>query len=191
MVDVPGWMQDSQRTEFAQREYALQMHPEQLKAFENIGVLIEEVRQCWTDEDYRTAQQHLGKHIEYVDATVGSANVSRARAEKQLRRFRKKNVPPEAGEVVQVQADLNQAEFERDLYLRLGRQYRTIGDALAWQFYGFKALPIYALGMNTSPGIMSSSKEAGSAAEVEAIEKLGTAPLRYCWRMDRERNVRY
>jgi hypothetical protein len=40
------------------------------------------------------------------------------------------------------QAELRQAKLDHELYLRLGRQYRTVGDALVWQFYGFKALPL-------------------------------------------------
>ncbi|HEY6411213.1 MAG TPA: hypothetical protein VIY29_27455, partial [Ktedonobacteraceae bacterium] len=159
-MDVGELKQDSQRMEYARRDYALQMHPEQFLAFERISVLIDEVRRCWSDEDYRIVQQHLGEHIEQVDPAVEAANVSRARAEKQLERLRRQNIPPETEAFAQ--ASVNQAELERELYLRLGRQYRTVGDALAWQFYGFRALPIYALGMNMSPGIISHSKQAGA-----------------------------
>jgi hypothetical protein len=93
MIDVPDWMKDPERVKQVQREYALQTHPEQINTFENICVLIKEIRRCWTDEDYRKAQQHLGKHIERVDAAVGKANIARSRAETQLRRFYQKNIP--------------------------------------------------------------------------------------------------
>ena len=172
MADIPEWMRDGQRVEQARREHALQTHDEQMEAFELISALLEEVRRCWTAEDYRTVQQHLGAHLERLDAAVGSANIGFARAERQLRRARQRNLPLDSEELVQAQSDLDRAAFDRELYVRLGRQYRAVGDAIAWQFYGFRALPIYALGMNTSPGILSPSKRAGADAEEAAVARL-------------------
>ncbi len=47
-----------------------------------------------------------------------------------------------------------------------------MGDAVAWQFYGCRALPIYVLGVNMCPGILFPSKRTGVDAEEEAVEGL-------------------
>lgn len=69
-------------------------------------------------------------------------------------------------------AHQNKAEIENKFYHRLGHQYRTVGDALAWQLYAFQALPIYALGRNQFPGYRTRFKKSGLEKEREKIDTL-------------------
>lgn len=164
--------QDIEVIEQAMHDFRLQSHAEQWEAFKNITALIEEVRHCWTRTDYRRVQQHLGKHIDRVDAAAENAHQRFEKADDRLRRLRRRKVSLDPSEVASLEADHKQAAFDNELYLRLGRQYRMVGDALAWQFYNFQALPIHALGMNQSPGPNTSFKKVGTDVEMEAIEKL-------------------
>lgn len=131
-----------------QSEMQLQFHPEQIKAFENIETLIEEVRRCRIPLQYRTAQQHLGKYIEHADNTAEEASRHLKRIEAQLRRLPyNKNVDRQSIQQ-NLEQDKEQAALERELYRCLGHQYRSVGDAMAWQLYGFRELPIFSLGLN-------------------------------------------
>lgn len=66
----------------------------------------------------------------------------------------------------------HKAGQERDFYHKLGHQYRTVGDALAWQVYAFQALPIYALGRNQFPGYRTRFKRKGLEEEKKQIIEL-------------------
>ena len=156
-----------------QREMQLQFHPEQIKAFENIETLIEEVRRCREPIQYRTVQQHLGEYIEHADNTAEEASSRLKLIETHLRRLPyNKNVIDRQSAQKKLEQDKEQADLERERYRRLGRQYRSIGDAMAWQLYGFRALPIYALGLNASPGPISQSKKRGADAEAKKVDEL-------------------
>ena len=69
-------------------------------------------------------------------------------------------------------AKRHKAEQERKFYHRLSHQYRTVGDAIAWQVYAFQALPIYALGRNQFPGYRTRSKRKGLDEEIARIKIL-------------------
>lgn len=145
-------------------------HPEQQQACEDIAHLIESVRRCWTPADYRKVQERLGAHIERVDSAVGKANVRRARAKNQLRRVELMAGGRGSPEAAHLRAELEQIAFDRELNLLLGRQYRMVGDAMAWQLYGFQSLPLFALGMNESQG--TSDTKVGASAEAEVVEQV-------------------
>ena len=163
---------DIEATEQIRHDFRLQFHSEQWEAFENITALLEEVRRYWIRADYRRVQQHLSKHIERVDAATEAAHENSRDAYNRLRRLRQRKIPPDPGEVTSIEAEYKHASFDHELYLRLGHQYRMVGDAIAWQLYNFQSLPIYALGMNQSPGPHTSFKKVGTEVEEEAVDKL-------------------
>ncbi len=155
------------------RENWLQRHAEQATAFENIETLIKAVRNCREITHYHNVQQQLGQCIEQVDNSAEEASTKVKRAEEKLKRLPyRKDIVEIKAEQVKLEKEVLQGGFEHKLYQRLGYQYRSVGDAMAWQLYGFRALPIFALGNNTSPGPISRSKSRGAAKEVETIDEL-------------------
>ena len=156
----------------AKREDQLQNHPQQAETFENIRALIREVRQCQEAVQYRIVQQKLGQHVRHVDNMAEEAGTRLKCIEKQLDQLPyRKDVSDKKLEREELEREREEAEFERDLYRRIGSQYRSVGDAMAWQLYSFQALPIYALGLNPSPGPISNSKKQGADREVEKIDE--------------------
>ena len=61
-------------------------------------------------------------------------------------------------------------QFELDICERVARQYRCVGDALAWRVFGFERQYITALARNQSPGMMAGKP--GLAAERARVEKV-------------------
>lgn len=156
----------------AKREDQLQNHPQQAETFESVRALIREVRQCQEEVQYRIVQQKLGQHVEHADNIVEEASIRLKRIEKQLDQFTyHKDVGDNKLEREKLEREREAAEFERDLYRRIGGQYRCVGDAMAWQLYSFQSLPIYALGLNPSPGPISNSKKQGADRETEKIDE--------------------
>lgn len=99
--------------------------------------LIEEIRHCRIPAHYRIAQQHLGKHIDRVDSAIGEAKQRIAHAKRNLRRLYKRNVTTESHEMQEVVQERHAALLDYRVYSSLARQYRLVGDALAWQIYDF------------------------------------------------------
>src|SRR5262249_41913752 len=151
-------------------EAHLQAHAEQRQAFHDIAELVNQARRCYLPQQYREVQQRLAAHLERVDGAASSAKEQREQATDRLRRLRRRKVAADPGRLAEEEARSEHAAFLRTLYLRLGRQYRTIGDLLAWQLYQFQTLPIVALGMNASPGPIAG--KAGVAAEAQMVEDL-------------------
>jgi hypothetical protein len=60
-------------------------------------------------------------------------------------------------------------QFERDVCERVARQFRCVGDALAWRVFGFERRNIIALCQNDPPGVWAG--KTGAAAELDAIEQ--------------------
>jgi hypothetical protein len=60
-------------------------------------------------------------------------------------------------------------ELERDVCERVGRQYRCIGDALAWRVFGFQRKEIIARSQSAPPGPMAGKK--GLPAELAELER--------------------
>jgi hypothetical protein len=147
----------------------LQFHPAQGQAFEDITALVDAIRGAETLEDYREIQQRLGDHVRQIEQGVGEANKRAAQADRKLRRLAKRINPPDQTEIDLVEAERRQADFDRQLYLRLAHQYRCVGDAMAWQLYDFQTRYISALGMNASPGLIGQKE--GAAAEEQEVER--------------------
>lgn len=60
-------------------------------------------------------------------------------------------------------------QFERDMCERVARQFRCVGDALAWRVFGFERRNIIALCQSDPPGVWAG--KAGAAAELDAVEQ--------------------
>lgn len=60
-------------------------------------------------------------------------------------------------------------QFERDVCERVARQFRCIGDALAWRVFGFERRNIIALCQNAPPVVWAG--KAGARAELDAVEQ--------------------
>lgn len=161
-----------------------EINQRRVETFNNIEKLVQEVRLCQTLNDYRNVSLHLSKHIEQVSVAIKEFNKDIERAERALRRLYKKGIPGISTEAIPIVVERVQAKLYRKLYYSFGRMYRTVGDALAWKIYGFQALPIYAYGMNSSPGISANSKQEGAQAEEEAVEKLWSEQGAFALRHD-------
>jgi len=61
-------------------------------------------------------------------------------------------------------------ELERDVCERAGRQYRSIGDALAWQAFGFSRRVIIGLSRNQPSG--STARKKGTEAELSFARRI-------------------
>lgn len=64
---------------------------------------------------------------------------------------------------------LETLQFEGDVCERVARQFRCVGDALAWRVFGFERRNIVALCQNDPPGVWAG--KAGAAAELDAVEQ--------------------
>ena len=60
-------------------------------------------------------------------------------------------------------------QFEREICERIARQFRCVGDALAWRVFGFERRNIIAMCQNAPPGIWAG--KAGAAAELDVVEQ--------------------
>jgi hypothetical protein len=58
-------------------------------------------------------------------------------------------------------------ELERDVCERIARQYRCVGDGLAWRVFGFQRKEIIARSLNAPPGLMAA--KTGLEAELRAV----------------------
>jgi hypothetical protein len=60
-------------------------------------------------------------------------------------------------------------QLEHDMCERIARQFRCVGDALAWRVYGFQRKHIIALCQNQSPGPIAG--KAGLQAKLDRLEQ--------------------
>jgi len=141
-------------------------------AFSHIEQLVEEIRQCRKPEHYRVAQQHLSEHIERIDTSIGEAKRRISHAKRNLRRLYKRNISTDSPEMQEVAQERQVAYMDYNVYSSLARQYRLVGDAIAWQIYDFQALPVYDWGLNQGAGVITGEQQEGVKAETGTIEQL-------------------
>lgn len=153
-----------------QRMLDLQYHEAQFVTQVHVADLVEAVRKAQDFKDYRHIQRRLAEHIKQVEEAIGDAKRRLAHADRRRRRLQQRIHPPTQVELDEVEAERRSAEFERELALRLARQFRCVGDAMAWQLYDFQTLYINALGMNDSPGPIALKE--GAIKEEEEVERL-------------------
>lgn len=141
------------------------LHPRHQGAQESLAELIVQLRACANVRDGYEFQQELLAHVLGVenDRNAFSQAVKRMRSGK----------PPQPG-VPQPQSGLDPADpeawqLEHDVCERVARQYRCVGDALAWRVFGFQRRHIIALCQNEPAGVMAG--KAGLAAELARVEQ--------------------
>jgi hypothetical protein len=136
-----------------------------LDTWHQLTSLISQVRKCQQLADYYLLQQELGMHILKADSKVDDANLEIYQAKKESNKIGNTADPEKKRYLL---GRLLEADLNRKLYLLIGKQYRSIGDAMAWQLYQYDAHSIQSLGMNQSTGIISQTN--GKGVRVEESE---------------------
>lgn len=139
-----------------------------LDTLHQLTSLIIQVRKCHKLADYYSLQEELGQHILRVDREIDAAKIAAYRAKKELNKIGNSTDSKKKRHLL---GKKNEAELKRLQYLQIGKQYRTIGDAMTWQLYHYQAHIIYSFGMNQSPGIISQSKEKGALEEEAKVHR--------------------
>ena len=128
------------------------LHPRHEAAQKVLPELITQLRQCTNVEEGYEFQKALLDHVlvAETDRNGFSQAVKRMRAGK----------PPQA-DAPEPQSGFDvwlseTWEFERDVCARVARQFRCVGDALAWRVFGFQRQHIIALSQSAPPGVMAS-----------------------------------
>jgi hypothetical protein len=135
--------------------FRLFSHPGQRDTFRHVEALIGALRCCETPKQFFEFQKELFAHA----SRVGERRAECARIAKRLRSGRPLPAdppePPPSGDV----ADAATWDFEVLVQERLSRQFRSVGDGLAWRLFAYDRRVILALSQNSSPGPII--KEAG------------------------------
>jgi hypothetical protein len=144
---------------------ALIKHPFHRENGDRLVGFIKNLRECRSAEDFVMFQREL------LQATL-AVNFARAERSRVIKRLRKReSLPPDAPELVVGDVhDLDDWRLEYDVLERVGRQLRSIGDALAWRAFRYDRRFILALRRNESPGPMTLSKE-GTVHEIQFAEQ--------------------
>lgn len=138
------------------------IHSAFLDTWHQLTSLISQVRKCQKLADYYLLQEKLGLRILQIDSEIDAANIASYQATKELNKLGNSADPEKK---LYLSGKLLEADLKRHLYLLTGKQYRTVGDAMAWQLYQYNAHSISSLGMNQSPGIISQAKKKGALVE--------------------------
>ncbi|MFH8255944.1 hypothetical protein [Streptomyces roseolus] len=140
-------------------------HPFHRENGERLVGFIQDLRECRSAEDFVAFQGDL------LHATL-AANLARSERSRVIKRLRKgESLPADAPElVVGDRHDVEDWRLEYDVLERVGRQLRSIGDAMAWRAFRYDRRYILALRRNESPGPMTLSKE-GTVHEIQFAEQ--------------------
>ncbi len=142
------------------------IHSAFLDTWHQLTSLISQVRKCQKLEDYYFLQEKLGLRVLQIDSEIDTANIASYQATKELNKLGNSADPEKK---LNISGKLLEADLKRHLYLLAGKQYRTVGDAMAWQLYQYNAHTISSLGMNQSPGIISQAKKKGALVEAAEV----------------------
>ena len=134
----------------------LLQRPDQTRACSVIATLIDGLRHASTDREYLDVQAELFKAV-----TPAQAELMEARRNVHREQQGKKVPPP----LLSTWAD------DERLWYRIDRQYRAVGDALAWKRLGFDRRFILAYSRNAEPGPLMARPE-GVAAEIKEVGRL-------------------
>ena len=144
-------------------------HPRQEAAQKSLPELILQLRQCANvQEGYELQQELLGQ--------VLAVETDRNAFSQVVKRMRVGNRPQTGAPEPQSGLDtalMETWQLEHDICERVARQYRCVGDALAWRVFGFQRKQIIALCQNASPGVMAGKK--GLPAELVVVEQARAA----------------
>jgi len=144
------------------------IHTAFIDTWHQLTSFISQVRKCQKLADYYLLQEELGRHVLKADSKVSDSNVAIYQAKKELNRIGNIADPEKKRYLL---GKLFEANLKHHLYFLIGKQYRTVGDAMAWQLYQYNAHTIHSLGMNQSPGIISQAKGKGVQAEESEVRK--------------------
>lgn len=134
----------------------LLQRPEQTRACSVVATLIDGLRHASTDREYLDVQAELFKAVTPAQAELMEARRNVHREEQG------KKVPPP---LLSTWAD------DERLWYRIDRQYRAVGDALAWKRLGFDRRFILAYSRNAEPGPLMARPE-GVAGEIKEVGRL-------------------
>ncbi|MFJ9381612.1 hypothetical protein [Streptomyces sp. NPDC101455] len=141
------------------------VHPRQQAAQADLVPLIERVRACRSPQDGYELQQDLRRHILEVEDDRNAFSQA-------VKRMRVGKAPQAGAPEPQSGLDLFDMEtwiLEREVCERVARQFRSIGDALAWRAFNHDRRYILALCRNAPSGIMAG--KVGLKAELETVER--------------------
>lgn len=140
-------------------------HPRHQQALRTMIELIRDLRTCRTPADLYDFQRPLFQLV--IEVEQRRAEISRV-----VKRLERPGgtVPVDAPELG---SGLNRSDpdswiLEAEVFERIWRQYKSIGDALAWRAFGYDRRVIVALSRNQSAGPMYGKD--GLAKELEVIE---------------------
>jgi hypothetical protein len=140
-------------------------HPRHRAAQETLVELIRQLRACTNvNEGYEFQQALLSQILAVERDHYGFRGAIKRMAD---------GKSPQAG-APEPQSGLDPAlrstwQLELDICERVARQFRCVGDALAWRVFGFEREYITTLARNQSPGMMAG--KLGLAAELALVEK--------------------
>ncbi|MEV0192229.1 hypothetical protein AB0I39_27310 [Kitasatospora purpeofusca] len=140
-------------------------HPRHLTMQPILAGLIQQLRDCQTEEAGYAFQQELLDQI----LTVEKDRAGFKRAAERVCKGKGPQADAPEPQSGRDPADHGTWVFERDLCERLARQLRTVGDALAWRVFGFHRPFILALSRNAPAGPMFG--KIGLAAERDRVER--------------------
>jgi hypothetical protein len=141
------------------------MHPRHMAAQPLLVDLISALRACANVKDGYEFQRELLARVLEVEG-------DRHAFGRAFKRVRAGKAPQSGVPEPQSGLDLGDPETWRLEYLvceRLGRQYRCVGDALAWRVFGFQRGNIIALCQNAPPGMMAGKE--GLEAELARVDQ--------------------
>lgn len=140
-------------------------HPRHRAAQAALVKLIEQLRACSDVEEGYAFQQDLLEHVLAVERDRNS--LSQALKRITSRKHPQAGAPePQSG---RDPAERETWQFEHDVCERVARQFRCVGDALAWRVFGYDRRHIIALCRNQSPGVMAGKK--GLERERETVRE--------------------
>ena len=150
-------------------------HPRHQAAQKLLAELIQQLRECANVQDGHALQRAL---LDLVLAVETDRNAfSQA-----VKRFGNGKGPQRGAPDPQSELDPALPEtwtLERDVCERIARQYRCVGDALAWRVFGFQRQQIIALCQNAPPGVWAGKKGIASASPLSSRRGPPTSS-RYC-----------
>lgn len=140
-------------------------HPQHQQTLRTMIELIADLRRCQLAADLYEFQERLFRLVLEVERR--RSEISRV-----VKRLKKPGgtVPrgaPDLGTGLDP-SDLDSWLLEDEVFERIWRQLKSIGDALAWRAFGFDRRVIVALSRNDSPGLMQGKE--GLAKEREFIQ---------------------
>jgi hypothetical protein len=144
-------------------------HPRHQAAQKSLAELIQQLRECANVEDGHALQHALLDLVLAVEADRNAFSQA-------VKRLGDKKGPQRDAPEPQSGLDPALPEtwvLERDVCERIGRQYRCVGDALAWRVFGFQRKQIIALCQNAPPGVWAGKE--GVASELAVVERARAA----------------